>query len=104
MISFHFAGQDVLESAAERGLQLCSASLFINPVRWMEPEIRQNMSGKLYCPNCQTKVGQYSWILGEDCSHCEAKTTPSFCLDVTEIIFRTKNRFLQSNQREPVVV
>ncbi len=96
--------QDVLEAASERGLHLCSASLFINPVRWMEPEIRQNLSGRLYCPNCQSRVGQYSWVLGEDCGGCEATTHPSFSLDVTEIIFRTKNRFLQSNQREPVTV
>ncbi len=30
--------------------------------------------------------------------------TPAFQLDVTEIIFKTKNRFLQSSGREPVVV
>ena len=98
--------EDVLEAAAEKGLSLCSASVFINPVRWMEPEIRQNLSGRLYCPNCQTRVGQYSWVVGEDCvgQNCTAKVIPAFSLDVTEIIFRTKNRFLQSNQREPVVV
>ena len=96
--------EDVLEAASEAGLQLCSASVFINPVRWMEPEIRQNLTGRLYCPNCQTRVGQYSWILGEDCGGCNAKVNPAFSLDVTEIIFRTKNRFLQSSQREPVIV
>ena len=98
--------EDILEAAAEKELQLCSASLFINPVRWMEPEIRQNLSGRLYCPNCQTRVGQYSWVMGEECcpGKCTAKVIPAFSLDVTEIIFRTKNRFLQSNQREPVVV
>ena len=95
---------DVLEAAADSGLILCSASVFINPVRWMEPEIRQNLSGRLYCPNCQSRVGQYSWVIGEECGGCEAKVNPSFCLDVTEIIFRTKNRFLQSHQREPVTV
>ena len=83
---------------------LFAASVFINPVKWMEPEIRQNLSGRLYCPNCQTRVGQYSWILGKDCGGCEANVNPSFSLDITEIIFRTKNRFLQSNQREAVVV
>jgi len=96
--------EDVLEAASENGLRLCSASVFINPVKWMEPEIRQNLSGRLYCPNCQTRVGQYSWILGKDCGGCEANVNPSFSLDITEIIFRTKNRFLQSNQREAVVV
>lgn len=97
--------EDVLESASEAGLNLCSASVSINPVRWMELEIRQSLSGRLYCPNCQARVGQYSWVLGEDCGGCEAKVTPSFSLDVTEIIFRTKNRFLQSSQqREPIVV
>ncbi len=30
--------------------------------------------------------------------------TPAFQLDVTEIIFKTKTRFLQSSGREPVVV
>ena len=97
---------DIMEASAETGLQLCAASVFINPVRWMEPEIRQNLSGRLYCPNCQTRVGQYSWIMGEECagSNCGAKINPAFALDVTEIIFKTKNRFLQSNQREPVIV
>lgn len=96
--------EDVLEAASEAGLQLCSASLFINPVKWMEPEIKQNLTGRLYCPNCQARVGQYSWVRGENCGGCEAKVNPAFSLDVTEIIFRTKNRFLQSSQREPVVV
>ena len=96
--------EDILEAAAEAGLSLCASSVYINPVRWMEPEIRQSLSGKLYCPNCQTRVGHYSWVMGDECDGCRVLVNPAFSLDVTEIIFRTKNRFLQSNQREPIVV
>lgn len=101
---FSLPSEDVLEGASDSGLNLCSASVYVNPVRWMEQEIRQNLSGRLYCPNCQARVGNYSWVIGDNCEGCGATVKPAFALDVTEIIFRTRNRFLQSNTREPVVV
>ncbi|TRY68328.1 hypothetical protein TCAL_03807 [Tigriopus californicus] len=96
--------EEVFEGASDIGLELCSQSVFINPIRWMQSEIKQNLSGRLYCPNCQAKVGQYTWIKGCQCSSCKAILIPAFQLDVTEIIFKTKSRYLQSSGREPVVV
>lgn len=99
--------EDILDDASSpAGLDLCSQSVFITPVSWMEHEIKQNLSGKLYCPNCPAKVGSYSWILGDLCKGCGAVVLPAFQLDMTEIIFRTHNRYLQSGctSRGPILV
>ncbi len=103
--------EEVLEGASDLGLRLCTRSVFINPVAWMRTEIKQSLGGALYCPNCQTRVGDFSWVAGTSCgggsggkAGCGAAISPSFQLLVTEIIFKTKNRFLQSSGREPVVV
>ena len=99
--------EDVLDDASSpAGLDLCSQSVFIAPVGWMENEIKQNLSGRLYCPNCQVRVGNYSWILGDLCKGCGATVMPAFQLDMTEIIFRTHNRYLQSGYmaRGPILV
>ena len=99
--------EDVIDDASSpAGLDLCSQSVFITPVGWMEAEIKQNLSGRLYCPNCQVRVGNYSWILGDLCKGCGATVLPAFQLDMTEIIFRTHNRYLQSGYmaRGPILV
>lgn len=45
-------------------LDLCSQSIFINPVEWMKPFIKQTVRGNLECPNCLKKVGNYNWTSG----------------------------------------
>src|SRR5690606_39250202 len=41
---------------------------FLEPLRWMESELSQgNLSGKLECPKCKSKVGTYAWQ-GSKCS------------------------------------
>jgi dual specificity phosphatase 12 len=99
--------EDVIDDVSSpAGLDLCSQSVFITPVGWMENEIKQNLSGRLYCPNCQVRVGNYSWVLGDLCKGCGATVLPAFQLDMTEIIFRTHNRYLQSGYmaRGPILV
>ena len=100
--------EEVLEGASDTGLSLCSASVFINPTRWMAGEIKAKLAGRLYCPQCQARVGNYSWVMGRECNSlsggCGAAVVPAFQLDVTEIIFRTRNKYMQSTGREPVVV
>ena len=99
--------EDVIDDASSpAGLDLCSQSVFITPVGWMETEIKQNLSGKLYCPNCQVRVGTYSWVMGDLCKGCGATVLPAFQLDMTEIIFRTCNKYLQSGYtaRGPILV
>ncbi len=99
--------EDVLDDISNpAGLELCSQSVFITPVGWMENEIKHNLSGRLYCPNCQVRVGNYSWVMGDLCKGCGASVLPAFQLDITEIIFRTHNRYLQSGYvaRGPILV
>jgi dual specificity phosphatase 12 len=100
--------EDVIDDASSpAGLDLCAQSVFVTPVGWMENEIKQNLSGRLYCPNCQARVGNYSWVLGDLCKGCGATVLPAFQLDMTEIIFRTHNRYLQSSYmmaRGPILV
>lgn len=99
--------EDILDDASNpAGLGLCSQSVFVTPVRWMESEIKQSICGKLYCPDCKIKVGSFSWDLGDLCKGCGARVLPAFQLDMTEIIFRTHNRYLQSasQQRGPILV
>ena len=96
----------VFEGASDLGLNLCSQSVFLNPIAWMRAEVKQTLAGRLYCPNCQARVGHYSWVAGACCTGqgCGVAIAPAFQLDVTEIIFKTKNKYLQSSGREPVVV
>lgn len=70
----------------------------------MQAEIKQTLSGRLYCPNCQARVGAYTWVRGSECGGCKVNIAPAFELDVTEIIFKTKNKFLHNTGREPVLV
>ncbi len=94
----------MFEGASDLGLSLCSQSVFVNPISWMRAEVKQSLSGKLYCPQCQARVGAYAWIAGAGCGGCGVQIAPAFQLDVTEIIFKTRNRFLRQSGREPVVV
>ena len=96
--------EEVLEGTSDLGLELCNQTVFINPIRWMQNEVKQSIWGRLFCPNCQAGVGDYSWVKGLQCASCKVTVTPAFQLDVTEIIFKTKSRFLQSSGREPVLV
>lgn len=44
--------------------QTCNATLFVEPLAWMQPLISRQPQGKLYCPKCKAKVGAYSWVSG----------------------------------------
>ena len=102
---FSSLSPQVFEGASDLGLNLCAQSVFLNPMAWMRAEVKQTLSGKLYCPNCQARVGHYSWVAGGSCAPgCGVAVAPAFQLDVTEIIFKTRNKYLQSSGREPVVV
>jgi dual specificity phosphatase 12 len=98
--------EDVLDDASNpAGIGFCSKSSFINPVSWMESQIRQKVEGGLHCPKCKTLVGSFSWISKVLCNACGATIVPYFQLDLTETIFRTQNTYLQPCfSRNPVLV
>lgn len=60
--------------APQREPQTICSSFFLNAASWMgdlsEPE------GKLYCPKCGCKLGEYNWS-GKQCS-CGRFVTPGF--------------------------
>lgn len=37
------------------------ASLFVNPMKYMESGILGVMQGKLYCPKCNARLGSFNW-------------------------------------------
>ncbi|XP_069696399.1 dual specificity protein phosphatase MPK-4 [Periplaneta americana] len=55
---------------------LCSETFFVEPLAWM-PSITQSLQGKLHCPNCKSKLGSFSWIMGCQCP-CGSKISPAF--------------------------
>ncbi|KAG9296939.1 hypothetical protein G9A89_006894 [Geosiphon pyriformis] len=59
------------------GSQNCSA-YFIEPMEWISGAHQGELNGKILCPNCQAKLGNYSWA-GMQCS-CGAWITPSFSI------------------------
>lgn len=42
----------------------CQSILFVEPIAWMQ-HISNNTQGRLNCPKCEQKLGNYSWINGE---------------------------------------
>lgn len=44
-------------------MTLCSETYFVEPLAWM-PSITQSLQGKIHCPKCKSKLGSFSWIMG----------------------------------------
>jgi len=89
----HQAGVSPAWYSSPAESSLCSRSVHLFPLPWMEDAVRGSLSGKLLCPGCRVKLGNYSWVLGSDCP-CGAKVAPAFTLDITSIIFKTGGRHL----------
>lgn len=41
----------------------CRSLLFVEPIAWMH-RIMLNTQGRLYCPKCEQKIGNFSWVNG----------------------------------------
>lgn len=57
------------------GDNLCGEGVFTFPIKWMSNQ-EKPIAGKLHCPKCDTKVGQYNWVAGEFLSSFEAISSP----------------------------
>ncbi|CAG8462514.1 1645_t:CDS:2 [Ambispora gerdemannii] len=67
----------------------CSA-YFIEPLQWIIDAHQGELDGKILCPKCNSKLGNYNWA-GMQCS-CGAWITPSFSIHrerVDEVITRS---------------
>lgn len=52
------------EATTSPGGTPCRSLLFVEPIAWM-PRIMLNTQGRLYCPKCEQKLGNFSWVNGE---------------------------------------
>lgn len=56
----------------------CKEILFIEPLAWMT-DIAKQTQGKLNCPKCQSKLGNFTWINSCNCP-CGKNVSPAFYL------------------------
>lgn len=56
----------------------CSEILFIEPLAWMM-DIGKQTQGKLNCPKCKSKLGNFTWINSCNCP-CGKNVSPAFYL------------------------
>jgi dual specificity phosphatase 12 len=43
------------------GAGLEQGSVFTEPLAWMAGQVVGPVQGKLYCPNCQARLGSFNW-------------------------------------------
>lgn len=65
-------------SADDLAAQRCQEILFIEPLAWML-NISKQTQGKLNCPKCQSKLGNFTWINSCNCP-CGKNIAPAFYL------------------------
>lgn len=56
----------------------CAEIIFIEPLAWMA-DIGKQTQGKLNCPKCQSKLGNFTWINSCNCP-CGKNVSPAFYL------------------------
>ncbi|GFY39089.1 dual specificity protein phosphatase MPK-4 [Trichonephila inaurata madagascariensis] len=84
----HIQGQDLYwnnfaqQLISEQSQTVCKNSLFIEFLPWMI-EAHQSISGKIHCPECDSKIGTFYWK-GQLC-HCGATISPSFKVNESKL-------------------
>lgn len=43
---------------------LCTMTYFVEPLSWMK-SVTHSEEGKINCPKCNSKIGSFSWIMGD---------------------------------------
>lgn len=66
------------EKSADGESQRCKEILFIEPLGWML-DINKQTQGKLNCPKCKSKLGNFTWINSCNCP-CGKNVSPAFYL------------------------
>ncbi|XP_062140739.1 dual specificity protein phosphatase MPK-4 [Drosophila sulfurigaster albostrigata] len=67
-----------LGSPSHEQTSQCRSLLFVEPIAWMH-RIMLNTQGRLYCPKCEQKLGNFSWVNACQCP-CGETMTPAFYL------------------------
>ncbi|XP_017493105.1 PREDICTED: dual specificity protein phosphatase 12 [Rhagoletis zephyria] len=71
-------GAGAADAAKEQQPAVCRDIVFVEPISWMR-NISHNTQGRLHCPKCEQKVGNFSWINGCQCP-CGEEVSPAFYL------------------------
>lgn len=66
------------KSSADDASQRCQEILFIEPLAWML-DVTKQTQGKLNCPKCKSKLGNFTWINSCNCP-CGKNISPAFYL------------------------
>ena len=69
-------------SAAGSNADLCR-NIFLEPLAWMKGVEEGPTEGKLCCPKCDAKLGQFSWV-GVRCG-CGAWVAPAFYVQSAKV-------------------
>ena len=56
----------------------CIQIFFVEPLAWMDGVLK-NTQGKLNCPKCKSKLGNFNWTMGCNCP-CGVQVSPAFYL------------------------
>lgn len=71
------------KSLSEQEPQICTRTFFVEPLTWMK-DVVNNVEGKLYCPQCKSKIGSFNWTMASKCP-CGQQVSPSFYLVPSKI-------------------
>lgn len=72
------ASQLYIDSTEGELAPRCAEIIFVEPLAWMT-DISKQTQGKLNCPKCQSKLGNFTWINGCNCP-CGKNVAPAFYL------------------------
>lgn len=72
---------------------VCKQMYFVEPIAWMK-DITNNTQGRLNCPKCTSKLGNYSWVMGCLCP-CGAQVLPAFYLVPSKVEYSTVRQNVQ---------
>lgn len=75
-LNINSSSENLIDDESQQ--QRCKEILFIEPLAWMI-DIGKQTQGKLNCPKCQSKLGNYTWINSCNCP-CGKNVSPAFYL------------------------
>jgi hypothetical protein len=96
-----FSAPDLVEKHAFLPSSSCSSYFLRDAPEWFDPMSTGENEGKLSCPKCETRIGNWNWS-GVRCS-CSEWVTPGFQLHVGKLD-HNRFQFQQRGRNIPVIV
>lgn len=80
-------GSDTSKKSSEKDDEYCKKMYFVEPLAWMK-DVTSSTQGRLSCPKCQSKLGNFSWVMGCQCP-CGQQVSPAFYLVPSRVEYST---------------